>query len=46
MTVDQAAIKAAFDFRRYAVKPTPAKPRTSIAQLEGSGTPDTGGDDL
>nr|WP_244608374.1 hypothetical protein [Bradyrhizobium algeriense] len=46
MTVDQAAINAAFDFRRYAVKPMPAKPRTSMAQVEGSGTPDTGGDDL
>ena len=36
--VDQAAIKAGFDFRRYAMKPMPAKPRIIMAQVEGSGT--------
>jgi hypothetical protein len=34
----QAAINAGFDFRRYAMKPMPAKPRSSIAHVEGSGT--------
>ena len=29
-------------FRRYAKKPTPAKPKTIIAQVEGSGTAPTG----
>ena len=38
MTVDQAAIDAALFFRRYAVKPMPAKPRIIIAHVEGSGT--------
>jgi hypothetical protein len=38
MMVDQAAINAGFNFRRYAMKPIPAKPRSSIAQVEGSGT--------
>ena len=38
---DQAAINAAFDFRRYATKPTPAKPSSSIAHVEGSGTAPT-----
>jgi hypothetical protein len=38
MIEDQAAINAGFDFRRYAMKPTPAKPRIIIAQVEGSGT--------
>ncbi len=36
--VDQVAINAGFDFRRYAVKPTPAKPRIIMAHVEGSGT--------
>jgi hypothetical protein len=31
MIVDQAAINAAFDFRRYAMKPMPAKPRSIIS---------------
>jgi len=44
--VGQADISAGFDLRRYAVRPMPAKPRKSIAQVEASGTPDTGGDDL
>ena len=30
--VDQAAIKAGFDFLRYAMKPMPAKPRSSNAR--------------
>jgi hypothetical protein len=38
MIVDHAAINADFDFRRNAMKPTPAKPRIIIAQVEGSGT--------
>ena len=29
--------------RRYVMKPTPAKPRISIAQVEGSGTAGAGG---
>src|ERR1700743_689798 len=29
---------APFCFRRYAMKPTPKKPRSIIAQVEGSGT--------
>ena len=37
-SVSQAAINAGFDFRRYAMKPTPAKPRSIIAQVVGSGT--------
>jgi hypothetical protein len=41
MIVDQAVIKAGFDFRRYAMKPTPAKPRIIIAHVEGSGTAPT-----
>ena len=36
--LDQAAINASFDFWRYAMKPTPAKPRIIMAQVEGSGT--------
>jgi hypothetical protein len=36
--LDQAAINAGLDFRRYAMKPTPAKPRTIIAHVDGSGT--------
>lgn len=38
MIVDQAAINAGFDFRRYAMKPMPAKPRSSIAHVDSSGT--------
>jgi hypothetical protein len=38
MIADQAAIDAGFDFRRYAMKPMPAKPRIIIADVEGSGT--------
>jgi hypothetical protein len=40
MLVDQAAIRTGFDFRRYAMKPKPAKPRIIIAHVEGSGTAD------
>jgi hypothetical protein len=37
---DQATLSAApFCFRRYAMKPTPMKPRIIIAQVDGSGTP-------
>jgi len=36
--MDQTAINAGFDFRRYAMNPTPAKPRIIIAQVAGSGT--------
>ena len=42
MIADQAAINAGFDFRRYAMNPTPAKPRIIMAQVEGSGTAATG----
>jgi hypothetical protein len=38
MIADQAVISAGFDFRRYAIKPMPAKPSNSIAHVEGSGT--------
>jgi hypothetical protein len=38
MIADQAATSAGFDFPRYAMKPMPAKPRISIAYVEGSGT--------
>jgi hypothetical protein len=38
LIADQATINAGFDFRRYAMKPMPAKPRSSIAQMDGSGT--------
>jgi hypothetical protein len=38
MIVDQAAINADLDLRRYAMKPRPAKLRIIIAQMEGSGT--------
>jgi len=38
MIADQAAINARFDLRRYVMKPTPAKPKISMAQVEGSGT--------
>lgn len=37
LTADQAAIKAGLDFRRYVMKPTPAKPSSIIAQVESSG---------
>jgi hypothetical protein len=36
--MDQTAINAGFDFRRYAMKPRPANPRIIIAHVEGSGT--------
>ena len=42
MIDDHAAIKASFDFRRYAMNPTPAKPGIIMAQVEGSGTAATG----
>lgn len=32
---------AGFDFRRYAMKPTPAKPKIIIAHVAGSGTAET-----
>jgi hypothetical protein len=40
---EEAGVQAArnarpFCFRRYAMKPTPKKPRITIAQVEGSGT--------
>jgi hypothetical protein len=35
MIVDQPAINAGFDFRRYAMKPRPKKPRIIIAHVEG-----------
>ena len=38
MVVDQTAIDAGFDLRRYAIKPMPAKPRNIIAYVDGSGT--------
>jgi hypothetical protein len=38
MIAGQAAINAGFDFRRYAMRPMPAKPRSIIAQLDGSRT--------
>jgi hypothetical protein len=38
MNVVHAALNAGFDFRRYARKPTPMKPRIIIAHVEGSGT--------
>lgn len=42
MIADQAAIAAGFAFRRYAMKPRPAKPSIIIAHVEGSGTAETG----
>ena len=36
--VDQPVIKVGCDFRRYAMKPMPAKPRIIMAHVEGSGT--------
>jgi hypothetical protein len=38
---NQVTSNAVFDFRRYAMKPMPAKPRIIIAHVEGSGTADT-----
>ena len=38
--MDQATMAAGFDFRRYAMKPTPAKPNSIMAQVDGSGTGD------
>jgi len=37
----EAAINAGLDFRRCAMKPRPAKPRSSMAHVEGSGTAST-----
>jgi hypothetical protein len=37
----EAAIIAGLDFRRCAMKPRPAKPRSSMAHVEGSGTAST-----
>ena len=36
---DHAAVNAAFDLRRCAMKQTPAKPKIIIAHVEGSGIP-------
>jgi hypothetical protein len=36
--LDQTVTNAGFDFRRYAMKPSPAKSRIIIAQVVGSGT--------
>jgi hypothetical protein len=38
LTIDQANLNASFDLRRYAMKPTPAKPKIIMAHVEGSGT--------
>ena len=38
MLGDHATINADFDFRRYAIKPMPAKPKIIIAHVDGSGT--------
>ena len=38
LMMDQTNLNAGFDLRRYAMKPTPAKPRTIMAHVEGSGT--------
>jgi hypothetical protein len=35
--MDQAAINTGFDFRRYAMTPTAARPRIIIAHVDGSG---------
>jgi hypothetical protein len=40
LIVDQPKRNTGFDFRRYAMKPTPAKPSIIMAQVEGSGTAD------
>jgi len=41
---DQATLSTVlFCFRRYVMKPTPQKPRIIMAQVEGSGTPETTG---
>ena len=37
LMMDQTAINAGFDFRRYAMKPMPAKPRIIMAHVESSG---------
>jgi hypothetical protein len=37
LMVDHAAINAGFDLRRYVMKPIPAKPRSSITQVDGCG---------
>jgi hypothetical protein len=41
MIADHATINAGFAFRRYVMKPMPAKPRIIIAQVDGSGTEET-----
>ena len=38
LMMDQTNLNAGFDLRRYAMKPTPAKPRIIMAHVEGSGT--------
>jgi hypothetical protein len=38
MIVDHTTIDIRFVFRRYAMNPTAAKPRSIIAHVEGSGT--------
>jgi hypothetical protein len=38
MILDQAAINAGFDFRRYAMKPSPANPAITRTHVLGSGT--------
>ena len=43
LMMDQTNLNVGFDLRRYAMKPTPAKPRIIIAQVEGSGTGATDG---
>jgi len=35
---NQETINAGFDFRRYAMKPRPTKPRIIMAHVDGSGT--------
>jgi hypothetical protein len=37
--LDFNQVASAALFRRYAMKPMPAKPRISVARVEGSGTP-------
>jgi hypothetical protein len=36
--VDYGATDAGLDLRRRPIKPTPARPRINMAQVEGSGT--------
>jgi hypothetical protein len=37
LMVDHAAINAGFDLRRYVMKPIPAKPRSSVTEVDGCG---------